>query len=225
MPYTPYPKLPCDARCRSLSVGAAIAMLITAMACSPPGPSGEPKNSGDAASSQVEEAADSAGKAAAYRELLFGSYIQKKAGMLDEKGVLGFRIESPDAVDERFWKNLLGYGGSSAEVTVLSRTHKIHDHFADSPRVESFPGIDEKQAGLHQRWRIVEPTYGAAPLRSFSGLARVSYGDTEYVVVRFELAYVWIDNRWSELVRTVQELPTTQEPKALNADSSGSAAP
>lgn len=172
-----------------------------------------------------ESQAESLKKAVVIRELTFYSDLQKQAGILDEKGGMGIRFESPDATKKKFWTNLLGYGGGDAQVTILSNLYRTNDHVAEAFPDEATREVDEKRVDLGDRRTIVEPTYGAPPLRSFSGLARVSPNSGDDFFIRFELAYVWVDNRWSELVRSVTELPSQEHGNAWNADLNEAPAP
>ena len=172
-----------------------------------------------------ESHAEALKKVVVIRELMFYSDLQKQTGIVDQKGGMGIRFESPDAVSKRFWTNLLGYGDGDAQVTILSNLYRTHDHIAEAFPDEATPDVDEKRVDLGNSRTIVEPTYGAPPLRSFSGLAQVSPKSGHDFFIRFELAYVWVDNRWHELVRSVTELPSQEHGNAWNADLDEAPAP
>jgi len=165
-----------------------------------------------------ESETESLQRDAVIRELMFVSYLQKQAGVLDDTGFMGIRVESPDAASQKFWKNLLGYADKDAQVTILSKVHRIHDYVPEASPDEVSREVDENRTNLKSRRAIVEPTYGAPPLRSFSGLARISHQNGDELFIHFDLTYVWIDNRWTELVRSVNELPPQAQNPALNDD-------
>ncbi|TVQ00608.1 MAG: hypothetical protein EA381_07310 [Planctomycetaceae bacterium] len=177
-----------------------------------------------------ESEAESLQRAAVVRELMFVSHLQKQAGILDGAGFMGIRFESPDATSQKFWQNLLGYGDSDAQVTILSKVYRTHDYFAETFRTEASPDeagqdVDENRTYKNSRRTIVEPAYGAPPLRSFSGLARISPQNDDELFIHFDLTYVWVDNRWTELVRSVTELPPQARDPASNDDHNRDASP
>jgi len=151
-----------------------------------------------------------------YRELLFVEYLQ------DRTGVKAARNWPPDDASSQHWSVLLGYGSSQHKVEILTNVYRVFEHDVERPEVQLDPDSADKdsvQSKSPHNWKILQPAYGAVPLRMFSGVARITKEDEDAVIVHFEMVYAWKSGGWNQLGHSICELPVQRiAPPAESAD-------